>query len=662
MKIEKYKRRAVELLSNLLLEYKPRPSVIPYVPQKTKICGYEKRLIKRCRPENVGMDSDILSEMLLRLEEETRANVHSILVLKDSKVICEASRPGYSPRCPHLSHSMSKSVIGLTIGMLFDDGKIDTDAPITDFFRKSDEYFKGIERVRIEDLLTMKSGISFFEIGSVTETDWTRAALECESDFPAGEKFSYNSMNSYLLAVIAERIIRESYGISLGEYLNTRLFSPLGIKSAFWEIGPEGVEKGGWGLYLSLEGWARIGITVLGGGVYQGRRIISERWLKMSTSTHSVVPREAGDFNYGYQMWVGREKDEILFNGMLGQNVWIYRPDGIVAALSSGNNELFGNSPALNIIREYLSKKQHGAAYHRSDGNITPLREREKSFFHSRCFITPKRQKTTPLSLLGLKSAAPFPDVYGRILGKYDFSENNQGILPFFVRLMQNNYQGGIESFTLKKKGEILTLISREGGVDYAIDFGFYSPAMTVLEPCGEKYLVLGIADTAEDGLGRLIYRMELIFPELPNTRRIFLTLSEEYFLSVKMTEIPDEKFADDFIRSLPVMNTRIGMLIELFERNLGKNFIKTKLTEAFSPTLFAVRTDSPHYEDALGEENRKAQEKIASSRLVRSLITRFIFAPEDEEKGKKSDTPDSIGEKSQAHKLLKRILSRFLC
>ncbi len=625
--MDNYKRRTVELISNLALEYKGEPAVIPYSPQKTKISAYEKPSLKRSTPERHGISGETLYNMLASLEKEERANVHSIMVIKDREVICEASRPGYSQNCAHLSHSMSKSVIGMIIGMLFDDGKLDTDTPITDFFRGIPENDVKLSGVCIHHLLAMSSGCSFSEVGSVTESEWTRAALTSEPDFPPGDRFAYNSMNSYLLSAIASKTVREGYGITLMEFMDARLFHPLGIKNWHWEMSPEGIEKGGWGLYLSCESWAKIGIMIGRFGSYEGRRILSERWVRRSITTHSRVPPETGDFNYGYQIWVGREQEEILFNGMLGQNVWVLPSEGLVVSLNSGNNELFQQSPALSIIREHLTKsiirtdKKH---------KIFPsLYEKERTFFAERRWITPHAPLHGLTYLLGLRSPLPFPDAFYKILGRYDLPKNNFGIMPFLVRLMQNNYQGGIESLTLTKKANLLRLTSTEGGTDYNIDFGFYDYVYNVLEVSGEKYMLFALADSTEDGEGNILYRLELLFPELPNTRRIILSLNEKLILNIKMTEIPDSKIADSFIASIPAVNPRIKLALELLEKNLGKNFVSIKLIEQFSPEICAPRTDSDIYEQHLAEERERFEKKVSSSRLVRSLITRFVAVTE---------------------------------
>ena len=648
--MENYKRRTVELISNLSLEYKGMPSVIPYSPQKTRVSGYEKRSLKRSTPERHGISSEALCDMLSALEKEERANVHSIMVVKRGEVICEASRPGYSVNCAHLSHSMSKSAIGIAIGLLFDDGKLDTDTPISEFFKNIPYGATRFGEVNIHHLLTMSSGISFYEIGSVTDSEWTRAALFSEPDFLPGEKFAYNSMNSYLLAAIAQKTVREHYGISLIEYLDSRLFLPLGIKNRLWEMSPEGIEKGGWGLYLSAESWAKIGIMMQRLGKYDGKRILSERWVRRSITTHSYAPQEAGDFNYGYQLWVGRENGEFLFNGMLGQNVWVLPKEEIVVSLNSGNNELFGESPALTIIRKYLGAQVPSTNQKRKFPSA--LSEKERCFFEARRWITPRQSLHGLPFILGIKNPRPFPDTFRRILGKYDLPKNNYGIMPCLVRVMQNNYQGGMESLTLERRGELLSLTSVEGGKAYTLNFGFYDYEYNLLTLNGEKYAVLAIADCGEGGDGDLFYRLELLFPELPNTRRIILSLGEKLILNVKMTEIPDSRIVDSFLTTLPAMNPRIKLILELLERNLGKNFISAKLKEQFSPEINAPRTDSPVYESYLAAEEAKFQKKVASSRLVRSLITRFVYMKDSEKKGdtgeanpkNKEEKPPGIG------------------
>ena len=349
--MENWQVRSLNLLLGLGKPTEKSPSVIPYRAAKTSISGIEKPYFKRAAPEHFGVGSARLTAMLTELEADSGSNVHSIMVLKDGVVICEASHPAYDVNTRHLSHSMSKTVTAFAIGMLVGDGKLDINDRVEDFFPESKYKDKRFHNMRIKHLLAMSSGASFNEVGSVTEENWTDAFFASPLIFSPGEDFAYNSMNSYILS----RIVCKISGMSMTRFLAKRLFEPLRITNYFWEKSPEGFEKGGWGLYLSTESWAKLGSLCLSVGVFEGKRIIPASWIRTMTSTQSKVAESAGDFDYGYHVWVHRKNDEYLFNGMLGQNVWVCPRNGIVVALTAGNNEMFQNSSTMRIVRKYLS-------------------------------------------------------------------------------------------------------------------------------------------------------------------------------------------------------------------------------------------------------------------------------------------------------------------
>jgi sortase B len=117
-------------------------------------------------------------------------------------------------------------------------------------------------------------------------------------------------------------IIYKKTGKHLSEYLAERLFEPLGIADYAWEKCPMGIEKGGWGLYMRPEDMGKIGTLVMNGGVWGGKRIISEEYLKKSTvSGHILTPAEilAGKTDDGNgENTVFSEEQETLV-GKIGQ-------------------------------------------------------------------------------------------------------------------------------------------------------------------------------------------------------------------------------------------------------------------------------------------------------------------------------------------------------
>lgn len=611
----KWKRRAVDLVIGLAFTGKKNPSPIPFIPSKTEISSYETRHFNRTSPERRGISSKRIYDMLCALEDSPRANVHNIMVIKDGEVISSASRPGYDVNIRHLSHSMSKTVTGMAIGILVSEGRLSLNDRLADILPEYSFQDKRFDSITVHHLLTMSSGVPFSEVGSVTETQWTKAFFESKLSFAPGTAFAYNSMNSYMLARIAVRLT----GMSLMSFVNERIFRPMGIQNAFWELGPEGIEKGGWGLYLSAESWGKLGVMMLSGGVFEGKRILPKSWVSKATSTQMHSHESAGDYNYGYQLWVHRENDAFLFNGMLGQNVWVCPHNNIVVVANCENNELFQNSAVLDIIQKYLGGKISSETYRA--GAVARLRDKEEHFFEKRRFIFPKPKKKGLTYRLGLRSRTPFDHAWSKILGTYAFAQNNHGILPLFIRAMQGNYTGGIEAIIFEREGERLYFTSVEGGVEYRLEIGLYDYASTVLNFNGEKYIVRAMGQATEDQDGRRIYNVEIVLPEMPNSRKLRFSFGDEGRLLFRMTEVPDSRLAEPLVESIYTTNPKLAFAVKMLERRLGDRFVIKKLESLFSPMLVGANPKTKGYNDIIADEKARAEEANRATGAISALI-----------------------------------------
>ena len=615
--MERWMMKSAELLLKLSFLSKKNPAVIPYSPQKCDVSVIETPYFKRVKPEKCGVSSDLIYDMIDKLENEQKANLHNLLVLKDGEIICECSAPGYDVRTWHLAHSMSKSITGLAVGLVYDDGLLDINKPVYEFFPEYTPKDKNFKKITVKHLLTMQSGIAFNEAGSVSESFWTRAFIESKVKFTPGTLFGYNSMNSYMLGHIVARIS----GTSLLSLVENRIFAPLGITNYYWEKGPEGIEKGGWGLYLSSESWAKIGLMMLNGGVFNDRRIISEDWIKQATSAQVTVTKKAGDFNYGYQIWVSRSGDSFLFNGMLGQNVWMCPKNNVVVSMSSENNELFQKSAALAIVREFLSGEL-SADYTQSDIHrvkFRDLKKKEEGFYTQRRWIYPIPESHGIGYRLGFKSGTPYQHEWDDLLGKYAFPDNNQGLLPLFIRAMQNNYTGGLESVSFHRRFNTLFMTVNEGGKEIRFEVGLYDYVSTILEFDGEKYITRVLGSAIKNQEGEMIYKIEFIFPEMPNSRKITMRKQKGGTLSFFMEEVPNHKIAEPFVESLYATNPKLSFIIGIIEKRLGDRYVENKLKRTFSPQLFGVNVESTDYHRrlytlaAINEEKNKPAESAAN-------------------------------------------------
>ena len=623
--MEKWMKRAANLITSIAFGGQEKNTVVPYYPQKNEINGKEEPSIPRSIPEAHGISSKRIYNLLCELERERRANVHNIMIIKDGTVISECSRPGYDVNCWHLSHSMTKSLIGMAIGLLYDDGLLTLDTRLVDIFPEIPYKDKRFSYITVEHLLTMTTGVPFGEAGSVTESNWSEAFFASMLMFAPGTGFFYNSMNSYILA----RIVAELCGRSVTDYVAERIFKPLDITNYLWEIGPENVEKGGWGLYLSAESWAKLGLMFMGGGVYNGKRVLSDRWIKLSAATHAITAAVNVDFNYGYQLWVAKDSSQLLFNGMLGQNVWMCPENNIIVVIQSGNNELFQDSPSLEIIRRHLGGKIDDTISF-ADADI--LHKKERSFFSSVQWAKPLAKHRGLFYFLGLKNKAPFDERWYDVLNTYKFPENNSGILPLFVRAMQNNLETSIDTMAFSREGEDLYLTVKEREEIHRVEIGLYEYKTTVLDFRGEKYIVKAMGEAESGPDGSLAYRVELVYPELPNTlmMRFRKTLPDR--IAVSISEIPNSGVVDSMAARLVDSHSTAAMIMNILDSRFGEDVIREKLENTFAPRFVAADTSFNGYEAIIAEEEAIAREDSALVKTIKSVINKYLKYDEDEE------------------------------
>ncbi len=625
--MEKWARKTVELAAGIFLTGEYNPSVIPYAPQKTVLPKREAQDLYRSYPEKTGVTSGRILALLTALEKEKRANIHNLLIAKDGVVISECSHPGYGTNMWHLAHSMSKSVTAIAVGMMVDDGVLSVDMRLSELFPEyhySDSRFADIT---VKNLLNMTSGVRFSEVGVVTSQRWTEDFFDSSMAFAPGEKFHYNSMNSYILA----RIVAKLSGGSLTRLLRERLFTPLGIDNYFWELGPEGIEKGGWGLYMSTESWCKIGIMMLSGGLYNGVRIISSDWVSECTSPQVETPTTLGNYNYGYQMWVSRDSDAFLFNGMLGQDVWVSPKNRLVVCVNSGNNELFQKSPTLYAIETYLNRDlSNDCEESLFAGDLGDLRKKEADFFVCRHWIRPYRPERHRGIRFHRRERIGVPSEWDELVGRFNFVKNNHGILPLILRAMQNNLKNTIDGFVFEKANDSFFFTVVEAGVSYPMEVGFTDFKESVIDYHGEKYLVRVMGEAMEDEDRNMLYKIELLFPELPNLRTIKLSFNEDGSLKVRMGEVPNNRIADIYVSDMHKNNPKIAFFYELINKKLGKNFVETRLDNAFSPTLVGARVGSVGYTAIMDAEREKLRASEKTVKIINTVIEKF-FHDEDE-------------------------------
>lgn len=131
-----------ELITNIILGKTDGASRVDFFPQKPKFPfdkPYEQPF-SRATPESQGISSDMLADLLRDLVASHYTDMHHFMVLRNGKVICEANFAPYRSGIWHVTHSMCKSITGMAIGLLVEEGKLSLDENIYDIFPEEFEY------------------------------------------------------------------------------------------------------------------------------------------------------------------------------------------------------------------------------------------------------------------------------------------------------------------------------------------------------------------------------------------------------------------------------------------------------------------------------------------------------------------------------------------
>jgi CubicO group peptidase (beta-lactamase class C family) len=313
-------------------------------------------------PEEVGLDAARLCSIAKMLDGSPWMNVHAVVVVRGGKLVYETYRAGEDDKwgrklgvvsyAPHLQHdlrSISKSVVSLLVGIALDRKLIASiDEPIFSYFpERAALHTLEKDRIQLSHLLTMSSGLAWdekrpysdpknSEIMMIRSTDPYRFVLEQTVLWEPGKTWNYNGGNTQLLAGVVER----TTGKWLTDFAKEALFEPLGITSFEWVKMPaNGNVAAASGLRLRPRDMAKIGKLVLGKGLWNGRRVVSESWIRESTQGRFDV---WSTNRYGYHWWVGtstiggRNIAWIAAMGLGGQRIYMVPSHDLVVVITAG--------------------------------------------------------------------------------------------------------------------------------------------------------------------------------------------------------------------------------------------------------------------------------------------------------------------------------------
>lgn len=275
------------------------------------------------------MNQEKVAEME-RVISKDYSNMAGMVIRKDGETVYENYYNGFTADNRIHVFSVTKSILSILIGIALDKGYIESvDQKVLEFFP---EYTvkrgeKTIQNITLKHLLTMTAPYKYkFNPYTkyFTSMDWVKFSLDKLGGRGTIGKFRYAPIVG---PDILSGILVKATGQSVFDFAKENLFGPLGItvertitfqskeeQMAFydatdlsvWVASPTGVNAAGWGLTLSPVDMAKIGQLLLNGGMWDGKRIVSEKWIEESTSEHSRWEQQ--NLPYGYLWWIGEDK------------------------------------------------------------------------------------------------------------------------------------------------------------------------------------------------------------------------------------------------------------------------------------------------------------------------------------------------------------------
>ncbi len=309
-----------------------------------------------------------IQAMMNQILTNNLKNIHSILVIKNGRLVFEEYFAGYHRNLKQSVQSVTKSVTSILIGMAKDrEGKIMLNKRLDSYLPEYRDLISNNDKsgITLEHVLTMRAGLEWNEMHmptSLYEMILSRDAIKYVIDQKLvnepGERFHYSTG----LSTILGRVLKNVTSMNALQYAQKHLFNQLEIIDYYWGTTADGSISTGAALYLRPRDMAKLGYLFLSNGTWQGRQIVSEDWVRKSTYPHVKGEKDmVSGTGYGYQWWSGTLKvnaDDISTFYAAGHGgqyiVQVPELDVVLVTTSEWKKNDAGDFRAANIMENYL--------------------------------------------------------------------------------------------------------------------------------------------------------------------------------------------------------------------------------------------------------------------------------------------------------------------
>ena len=320
--------------------------------------------IKTSNLEKEGLDPKLFSEGIRSIITEQKNEIHSLLVMRNNKLIAEEYFYSHTANKRHDLRSATKSITSLLTGVAIDKGFIKSvNEKMYKFFPEyvsRKDWDKRKNKISIKDLLTMRVGLdwndhnpnSHWHEDKMYGTDnWLDYFFSANYKEEPGKHFSYNTGGVFVLGEIIARAAKMSFE----DFAKRYLFEPMGIENYNWSYTPQKRVDSGGHLYLTSRDMVKIGLLAINKGLWKNKRLISKNWIKESikAQTKPNMIRQ-----YGYLWWLEPVESGYVKSyqarGNGGQYIMIFPKIDMVVVLTGGDYNSNKQQYSFEIVKKHI--------------------------------------------------------------------------------------------------------------------------------------------------------------------------------------------------------------------------------------------------------------------------------------------------------------------
>ncbi|NWC96523.1 MULTISPECIES: serine hydrolase [unclassified Pseudomonas] len=249
-------------------------------------------------------------------DNTTRKGIRTdaLLVIRDGQIIYERYATPTTANTPHLTWSISKSLMATVLGVAFGENRFKLTDPAARFYPPMKQH----PSVTMADLLHWASGLDWQEdyeyaplkssVVAMLYTRGHRDMAEFTADTatfgPPGQAFRYSSGDSNLLSATLKGMLGHKAYV---DYPWTALFQPLGIRNATWESDADETFVASSYAYLTARDLARVGLLMQRDGRWGDQQLLPKEWVAFNRQPFDKYKAGQDDAVPGGQWWLNRE-------------------------------------------------------------------------------------------------------------------------------------------------------------------------------------------------------------------------------------------------------------------------------------------------------------------------------------------------------------------